>query len=114
MAKNNDHFWRSGKGLVAGIFIAAVSYFLLIEHRQHFFEYLPYMILLACPLMHVFMHHGHGSHDQSDNPDIEEQSRPLSFKEKQQKNSDYRDGYIEGIKVAREERDENKEKDDAR
>jgi hypothetical protein len=23
-------------------------------------EWLPYLILLACPLMHLFMHHGHG------------------------------------------------------
>ncbi|MDD2920638.1 DUF2933 domain-containing protein, partial [Rhodoferax sp.] len=24
---------------------------------------LPYLLLAACPLMHVFMHHGHGGHD---------------------------------------------------
>jgi hypothetical protein len=114
MAKKNDHFWRSGQGIVAGLFIAAVSYFLLIEHRQHLFEYLPYLILLACPLMHVFMHggHGHGKHQHDDD---KESSEPLSFEQKQQKNSDYRDGYIEGIKVAREEKKgKNKEKDDAR
>jgi hypothetical protein len=23
---------------------------------------LPYLLLAACPLMHVFMHHGHGGH----------------------------------------------------
>jgi hypothetical protein len=23
---------------------------------------LPYLLLLACPLMHVFMHGGHGGH----------------------------------------------------
>jgi hypothetical protein len=23
---------------------------------------LPYLLLLACPLMHVFMHRGHGGH----------------------------------------------------
>ncbi len=23
-------------------------------------EILPYLLLLACPLMHLFMHHGHG------------------------------------------------------
>ncbi len=25
-------------------------------------SYLPYLILLLCPLMHVFMHRGHGGH----------------------------------------------------
>jgi Protein of unknown function (DUF2933) len=25
----------------------------------HVIGYLPYLVLLACPLMHMFMHHGH-------------------------------------------------------
>lgn len=38
---------------------------LLTDHRQHLLDFLPFLILLACPLMHLFMHHGHGakSHD---------------------------------------------------
>lgn len=47
--------------------LAAIAYFLWAEHRAHVIAFLPYAILLACPLMHVFMHgkHGHhtGSHD---------------------------------------------------
>jgi hypothetical protein len=34
---------------------------------------LPLLFLLACPLMHVFMHHGHGHHhhgDDSSNTDV--------------------------------------------
>jgi hypothetical protein len=23
---------------------------------------LPFLVVLACPLMHLFMHHGHGHH----------------------------------------------------
>ena len=30
------------------------------EHRAHFFGALPFLLLLACPLMHVFMHGGRG------------------------------------------------------
>jgi hypothetical protein len=26
------------------------------------FGVLPYLLLLACPLMHLFLHHGHGGH----------------------------------------------------
>lgn len=46
-------------------FFAAVAlFYLLSEHRAHFFGVLPYLLLLACPLMHFFMHggHGHGGH----------------------------------------------------
>lgn len=41
---------------------AVAGYFLLTEHRHHFFGALPLPLLLACPVMHLFMHHGHGGH----------------------------------------------------
>ena len=41
-------------------FAAVGAYFLFTEHREHLFQYLPYALLLACPLMHLF--HGHGGH----------------------------------------------------
>lgn len=56
-------FWRSRYGVAFLVIAAAAAYFLLKEHRAHVFSYLPYLLLLACPLMHLFMHHGHGSHD---------------------------------------------------
>lgn len=44
-------------------FFAAVAlFYLLTEHQAHLFGILPWLILLACPLMHLFMHHGHGGH----------------------------------------------------
>lgn len=54
--------WTSSKGIPALVLIAAASYFLLIEHREHLFQWLPYLIIALCPLMHVFMHSGHGGH----------------------------------------------------
>lgn len=44
-------------------FMLVIGYFLYAEHRAHVVQYLPYLLLLACPLMHVFMHRGHGHHD---------------------------------------------------
>jgi hypothetical protein len=35
---------------------------LLVQHWVHVPYVLPYLIFLGCPLMHVFMHHGHGGH----------------------------------------------------
>lgn len=33
---------------------------LIIDHWAHVLGWLPYLILLACPLMHLLMHRGHG------------------------------------------------------
>ena len=44
------------------VFIAAGGYFLWTEHQAHILIALPYLILLLCPLMHIFMHRHHGSH----------------------------------------------------
>ena len=68
---NHDHsgdrsepppFWRSRYALGLLVMGAVAAYFLLSEHRAHFIYWLPFLLLLACPLMHVFMHHGHGQH----------------------------------------------------
>jgi hypothetical protein len=48
--------------LVLAIFLAIAAYFLLTEHRAHLFGYLPYLLLLACPLLHMFHHGGHAGH----------------------------------------------------
>ena len=59
-------FWRSRYAVGLLVFGAAATYFLLSEHRAHFLGALPFLFLLACPLMHVFMHRGHGRHGASD------------------------------------------------
>lgn len=47
-------------------FIAVIGFFLFTEHRAHLFGILPFLLLLACPLMHLF-HHGHGGgHDHAE------------------------------------------------
>ena len=68
---NHDHsqngsepknFWSSRYAIGLLVMGAVAAYFLLSEHRAHFFAALPFLLLLACPLMHVFMHRGHGGH----------------------------------------------------
>lgn len=55
-------FWRSRYAIGLIVLGAVAAYFLLSEHRAHFFGALPFLLLLACPLMHMFMHRGHGRH----------------------------------------------------
>lgn len=66
MSSSQRDFWLTPNGLAAIGLIGAVLYFLLTEHRAHFIYALPYLILLLCPVMHLFMHRGHGGHDAHD------------------------------------------------
>jgi hypothetical protein len=50
------------------VFGAGAAYFLLTEHLAHTIQALPWVIVLLCPLMHVFMHRGHGGHGGSHDP----------------------------------------------
>tara|TARA_R110002012_G_scaffold247657_3_gene423327 strand:- start:1106 stop:1450 length:345 start_codon:yes stop_codon:yes gene_type:complete len=104
MNNKQKSFWSTPTGWAALGLIGAASYFLLVEHQQHFFEYLPFLILLLCPLMHVFMHgsHGHGDH-KGHEEEASAPKEPETFQELTDKNEAYRDGYLEGLKTGREE-----------
>lgn len=45
------------------LFIIVGGFFLWTEHRAHIMGALPYLIFLLCPIMHIFMHKGHGGHN---------------------------------------------------
>ncbi len=53
----------SGSKLALLSFVVVASYFLFKEHQAHVVAALPYLIFLLCPLMHLFMHKGHGGHE---------------------------------------------------
>lgn len=57
-------FWKTPLGIVATLIAVAASVYLYLVHKDHVLALLPYAILAACPLMHMFMHrgHGHGGH----------------------------------------------------
>lgn len=58
-AKN--HTGNSKKLIGAVIMLGLIAaFFLLREHWSHIAGYWPYLLLLVCPLMHLF--HGHGGH----------------------------------------------------
>jgi hypothetical protein len=47
-------------------FGAIALFFLITEHRAHVIPYLPFLLLAACPLMHLFHHRGHGHGSEAD------------------------------------------------
>jgi hypothetical protein len=62
----NTSFWKRIHWSVWCLLSIAIA-LLIIDHWAHVLGVLPYLILLACPLMHVFMHgkHDHSSHHNS-------------------------------------------------
>jgi hypothetical protein len=71
---NNDPQQAKAKWVFIGFGLVA-GYFLVTEHRAHLFGWLSsygiWLLLLACPLMHLFMHggHDHGGHESSNASD---------------------------------------------
>jgi len=54
-------FLRSPLGVALIMVGAILAFFVLREHWSHVVGKLPYLLLLACTLMHLFGH-GHGGH----------------------------------------------------
>lgn len=52
--------WRAVRGAIVMATLIGI-FFLLREHWAHLAGSWVYLLLLACPLMHLF-HHGHGGH----------------------------------------------------
>jgi hypothetical protein len=57
-----NEWYRSRTTLALLAFLAIAGFFLLTEHTAHAFGALPILLVLACPLMHLFMHGSHGRH----------------------------------------------------
>jgi hypothetical protein len=60
-------FLSSRAALVLLAFLIIAGVLLFTEHRAHVLGVLIWLPLLACPLLHMFMHGGHGGHRQHTN-----------------------------------------------
>ncbi|MBY3184237.1 DUF2933 domain-containing protein [Rhizobium laguerreae] len=66
---NDNHPPSAWSTYTRTVFIAFAAIALVLityEHRVHVLGILPWLLILACPLMHLFMHHGHGGHSGHD------------------------------------------------
>jgi hypothetical protein len=53
---------KNQKKIVYALVGVAAAYYLWGWHKEHVLQYWPFAIFLLCPLMHLFMHGGHGGH----------------------------------------------------
>ena len=84
-ARHDESAFRPRAKLIFLVFALIGAFLLLAEHRAHIVSWLPWLFLAACPLMHLFMHHGHRRHDHhgdldasGQGPSAESMSRPAT------------------------------------
>ena len=54
--------WRMPIWVGLCAFLTIAAFLLWEEHRAHLLGAVPYVLLLLCPVIHMFMHRGHGGH----------------------------------------------------
>ncbi|SCW85548.1 Protein of unknown function [Rhizobium mongolense subsp. loessense] len=74
--------WSTYSRTVFIAFAVIAAGLIAYEHRVHVLGVLPWLLILACPLMHMFMHHGHGAHSGHDHSDHDARMTPHKPKEK--------------------------------
>lgn len=60
--RKRNAFCSSRFNVALVIFLTIAAFYLIAEHGAHFFGILPWLFLLACGLLHYWMHSGHGGH----------------------------------------------------
>lgn len=66
MAKHGEMrppWWRSRSGVVLLVFLGIGGYFLFTEHLAHTIQALPYLLLLCCIVMVIYMSRSHNPED---------------------------------------------------
>ena len=78
--QSKSHSRWNPRTIIAFIgFSVVAAFYLWTEHRIHLLAavpFLPYLIFLACPLMHLFMHHGHGGHSEQQDKTAAQDAQP--------------------------------------
>ena len=69
MNERTGSWWRNRSNLALVAFLGIGGYFLWTEHQAHVIAALPWVLIIGCLVMHLFMHggHGHGGSGHDDN-----------------------------------------------
>lgn len=60
LLRTNTNAW-----VVFAVVVATILFYLWTHHKRHLLDVLPYLLILAMALMHIFGHGGHGGHGSS-------------------------------------------------
>ena len=83
----NGESWLFSRTGIATIVAVSVLGFLIYQgHGAHLLGYAPFLLILACPLMHIFMHGGHGGH--GGHQHSEEDTSALTPEERQKREAE--------------------------
>jgi DUF2933 family protein len=52
----------SRTGIATCVAVAVLGFLIYTGHSAHLLGFVPYLLILSCPLMHIFMHGGHHRH----------------------------------------------------
>lgn len=67
---NNGESWLFSRTGIATIVAVSILGFLVYQgHGAHLLGVVPYLLILACPLMHIFMHGRHNNKNSDDEGD---------------------------------------------
>lgn len=82
---SNESWLSSRTGIATLVAVLVLGFLLYTGHGAHLLGWSPFLLILACPLMHIFMHGGHGGHGSSHNK--EEETRAPEDQKKNEEHS---------------------------
>ena len=59
---NNESWLFSRTGIATIVAVSVLGFLIYTGHGAHLLGWLPFLLIGLCPLMHIFMHGGHGGH----------------------------------------------------
>lgn len=66
--------YRASLVMLVTAVVAAALFWLVRDHWRHSLGLLPYLLFLACPVMHLFMHRQHGARHHAHRPSLDNQN----------------------------------------